>query len=102
MAAFILFFASSVMAFIVKSIGALWILTVGSGLSYGVISTIGPSLVSRVWGEADFGRNFGILWSSKQIVVIKNLLTLEPTLIPHLYSRCDRTSLLRFSLWLRL
>lgn len=53
------------MAFVVTSTGTLWTLSVGSGLTYGLISTIGPSLVSRVWGEADFGRNFGILWSSE-------------------------------------
>lgn len=63
-AAVVLMLSSLAMAFFVKSIGTLWILSVGSGLAYGLISTIGPSLVSRVWGEADFGRNFGILWSS--------------------------------------
>ena len=65
MAALVLMLSSLSMAFFVKSIGTLWTLSVGSGLAYGLISTIGPSLVSRVWGEADFGRNFGILWSSE-------------------------------------
>lgn len=62
-AASILLASSLLMVFAVKTAASLWTLSVGSGLTYGLISTIGPSLVSRVWGEADFGRNFGILWS---------------------------------------
>jgi len=45
----------------VRSQGALWSLSVGTGIAYGTIFTILPSIVSSVWGLSNLGRNFGIL-----------------------------------------
>ncbi|KAI9466248.1 MFS general substrate transporter [Lactarius psammicola] len=39
----------------------LWILSVNTGAAYGITFTILPSIVSTIWGNRDFGRNFGIL-----------------------------------------
>ncbi|KAF9456515.1 MFS general substrate transporter [Collybia nuda] len=41
--------------------GAVWILSVGVGISYGAIFTILPSIISAVWGGRNFGRNFGMM-----------------------------------------
>lgn len=61
----VLFAVCIFMAFFVSSVDQLWMLSAASGLSYGIINVVGPSLVAKVYGELDFGRNFGILWSSK-------------------------------------
>ncbi|KAI9446421.1 MFS general substrate transporter [Lactarius indigo] len=39
----------------------LWILSVNTGAAYGITFTILPSIVSTIWGNRDFGRNFGIV-----------------------------------------
>lgn len=62
----ILFCVCIFTAFFISSVNYLWVLSAASGLSYGIINVVGPSLVAKVYGEVDFGRNFGILWSSKQ------------------------------------
>ncbi|KAI0050909.1 MFS general substrate transporter [Auriscalpium vulgare] len=46
---------------VVKSQDDLWLLSVGTGVVYGTTFTIMPSLISSIWGHANFGRNFGIL-----------------------------------------
>lgn len=45
----------------VKSRAAMWILSVGTGVAYGTTFTVVPSIVSRVWGVSNLGRNFGII-----------------------------------------
>jgi len=59
----LLIFASLYAAFFLNSLDSLWVLSSCAGLSYGLINVVGPSLVSKVWGEQDFGRNFGLIWS---------------------------------------
>ncbi|KAN0133799.1 Major facilitator superfamily domain containing protein [Lactarius tabidus] len=39
----------------------LWILSVNTGVAYGITFTILPSIVYTIWGHKDFGRNFGIM-----------------------------------------
>lgn len=38
-----------------------WILSVGSGIGYGAIFSLAPSIVGKVWGVEQFGRNWGLL-----------------------------------------
>jgi hypothetical protein len=45
----------------IRTSGDLWILSVNTGAAYGIALTILPSIVSTIWGNRDFGRNFGIL-----------------------------------------
>jgi len=45
----------------IRSQTALWILSVGTGIVYGVTFTILPSIVSSIWGLSNLGRNFGII-----------------------------------------
>lgn len=59
----LLIFASLFSAFFLNSLDSLWVLSSCAGLSYGLINVVGPSLVSKIWGEQDFGRNFGLIWS---------------------------------------
>jgi len=40
---------------------SLWILSIGTGIAYGSVFTVLPSIVSSVWGLANLGRNFGII-----------------------------------------
>lgn len=43
----------------------LWILSISTGLSYGAIFTLSPSVVRSVWPLKDFGRNWGLIsWFS--------------------------------------
>lgn len=67
LSAAILFFVCVFMSLFITSVDSLWVLSAASGLSYGIINVVGPSLVAKVYGEVDFGRNFGILWSSKYL-----------------------------------
>lgn len=63
--AWILLLASLYTASFIDSTDKLWLLSSACGLSYGLINVVGPSLVAKIWGEQDFGRNFGVLWCSK-------------------------------------
>ncbi|KAH9001232.1 major facilitator superfamily domain-containing protein [Lactarius akahatsu] len=45
----------------IRTPGDLWILSVNTGAAYGITFTIIPSIVSTIWGNRDFGRNFGIM-----------------------------------------
>ncbi|KAH9050733.1 MFS general substrate transporter [Lactarius hengduanensis] len=45
----------------IRTPGDLWILSVNTGAAYGITFTILPSIVSTIWGNRDFGRNFGIM-----------------------------------------
>jgi len=45
----------------IRSLAALWTLSMGVGISYGVTFTILPSLVSIIWGPSNLGRNFGMI-----------------------------------------
>ncbi|KAF8478643.1 major facilitator superfamily domain-containing protein [Russula ochroleuca] len=45
----------------IKTPGDLWILSVATGVAYGITFTILPSIVSCVWGKEDSGRNFGLI-----------------------------------------
>ena len=65
LSAALLIFASFHIAFFIISTDGLWVLSACVGCSYGIVSVIGPSLVSKIWGEQDFGRNFGVFGSSK-------------------------------------
>lgn len=47
-------------AFALNSIKELWMVSVATGLGYGLIFTIVPTLIMRAWPK-QFGRNFGIL-----------------------------------------
>jgi len=49
------------MLFGIRSQAALWALSVGTGIAYGVTFTVLPSVVSSIWGLANLGRNFGII-----------------------------------------
>ncbi|KZP24743.1 MFS general substrate transporter [Athelia psychrophila] len=40
--------------------GALWALSVGTGITYGITFTVLPSIISSIWGLENLGRNFGI------------------------------------------
>lgn len=64
LAATLLFAASLYAITLLQNVNGLWVVTILCALSYGVLNVIGPSLVAKVWGEQDFGRNFGVLWSS--------------------------------------
>ncbi|KAG5727661.1 putative transporter MCH1 [Termitomyces sp. T112] len=44
-----------------KSRRAVWVLSVGTGINYGAVFAVLPSIVSSGWGTANLGRNFGIL-----------------------------------------
>lgn len=41
--------------------GELWVLSIGTGWSYGLAFTIAPAIVRVVWPVAAFGRNWGLL-----------------------------------------
>jgi len=45
----------------VRSQQAVWALSLGTGIAYGAVFTILPSLVSSVWGLSNLGRNFGVI-----------------------------------------
>ncbi|KAF8078054.1 MFS general substrate transporter [Lyophyllum atratum] len=45
----------------VKSREAVWTLSVGTGINYGAVFTVLPSIVSSGWGPPDLGRNFGFM-----------------------------------------
>ncbi|KAH9079449.1 MFS general substrate transporter [Lactarius deliciosus] len=45
----------------IRTPGDLWILSVNTGAAYGITFTILPSIMSTIWGNRDFGRNFGIM-----------------------------------------
>ncbi|KAF5381123.1 hypothetical protein D9615_003866 [Tricholomella constricta] len=45
----------------VESREAVWMLSIGTGINYGAVFTVLPSIVSSGWGPSDLGRNFGIL-----------------------------------------
>lgn len=45
----------------VRSREAVWVLSVGTGINYGTVFTVLPSIVSSGWGAPDLGRNFGIM-----------------------------------------
>ncbi|KAI0065494.1 MFS general substrate transporter [Artomyces pyxidatus] len=45
----------------IKSQDSLWLLSIGTGVVYGTTFTILPSIISTIWGHANFGRNFGIV-----------------------------------------
>ncbi|KAF9001869.1 major facilitator superfamily domain-containing protein [Cyathus striatus] len=45
----------------VTSRGNIWVLSVGTGISYSAIFTVLPSIVSNIWGVQNLGRNFGLL-----------------------------------------
>ncbi|UZJ54402.1 hypothetical protein CBS101457_003722 [Exobasidium rhododendri] len=47
-------------SFTLNSIDRLWIVSIATGLGYGLIFTIVPTLIMRAW-PLQFGRNFGIL-----------------------------------------
>lgn len=63
LSAAILFGASVFSAIFISSIDQIWVLSAASGISYGIVSCLGPSLISKVWNSADFGRNFGVIFS---------------------------------------
>lgn len=43
----------------------LWILSITTGISYGTLFTMAPSIVRTIWCPDDFGRNYGLLsWFS--------------------------------------
>ncbi|ETW85749.1 hypothetical protein HETIRDRAFT_379852 [Heterobasidion irregulare TC 32-1] len=46
---------------VIRSRESLWILSVGTGLAYGITFTILPSIMSSIWGATNLGRNFGIV-----------------------------------------
>lgn len=41
--------------------GRLWILSVGTGTGYGIIFTMGPSILRNLYDPKQFGRNWGLL-----------------------------------------
>ncbi|KDQ60735.1 hypothetical protein JAAARDRAFT_31710 [Jaapia argillacea MUCL 33604] len=45
----------------VRSRENLWMLSIGTGITYGMTFTILPSIVSSIWGLTNLGRNFGVL-----------------------------------------
>ncbi|RDB20968.1 putative transporter MCH1 [Hypsizygus marmoreus] len=45
----------------VKSREAIWLLSVSTGIAYGAVFTVLPSIISSVWGVPNLGRNFGIM-----------------------------------------
>lgn len=50
----------SVAGLALNSINQLWIVSVATGLGYGLVFTIVPTLIMRAWPR-QFGRNFGLL-----------------------------------------
>jgi len=49
------------MSFFTKSEKQVWVLSLGIGTAYGLIWTVVPGIVKVIWGEANLGRNFGML-----------------------------------------
>ncbi|KAG8996899.1 putative monocarboxylate transporter mch1 [Tulasnella sp. JGI-2019a] len=49
------------MGFFATSETQVWILSLGVGASYGLVWTVIPAIVKLVWGEANLGRNFGMI-----------------------------------------
>ncbi|KAF9532286.1 major facilitator superfamily domain-containing protein [Crepidotus variabilis] len=49
------------MVYGVEHQGQLWLLSLGTGLSYSSVFTILPSLISSLWGMQNMGRNFGLM-----------------------------------------
>ncbi|KAG8906277.1 putative monocarboxylate transporter mch1 [Tulasnella sp. 403] len=49
------------MGFFVRSNDQTWLLSGSVGIAYGAIWTVLPGVVKLMWGERNFGRNFGIL-----------------------------------------
>ncbi|TDL27362.1 MFS general substrate transporter [Rickenella mellea] len=49
------------MDFTIRTQQGLWALSLGTGIAYGAIFTILPSIVSSIWGLSNLGRNFGVL-----------------------------------------
>ncbi|GLB35054.1 putative MFS general substrate transporter [Lyophyllum shimeji] len=45
----------------VRSREAVWVLSIATGINYGAVFTILPSIVSSGWGPPNLGRNFGFL-----------------------------------------
>ncbi|KAF9564426.1 MFS general substrate transporter [Agrocybe pediades] len=48
-------------SFLVQDQSQVWLLSLGTGLSYSTVFTVLPSLISSLWGIRHLGRNFGIL-----------------------------------------
>ncbi|KAJ6630679.1 MFS general substrate transporter [Mycena sp. CBHHK59/15] len=60
-AAAVLGFTFLWMEFYVRAQADIWVLSVGTGIAYGAIFTVLPSVISSVWGARNVGRNFGIV-----------------------------------------
>ncbi|KZT26282.1 MFS general substrate transporter [Neolentinus lepideus HHB14362 ss-1] len=45
----------------VRTQADLWLLSVGTGMTYGTTFTVLPSIISSIWGLSNMARNFGIL-----------------------------------------
>jgi len=45
----------------IQSQQELWLLSIGTGIAYGAVFTVLPSIVSSVWGLSNLGRNFGVI-----------------------------------------
>ncbi|KAG8861188.1 putative monocarboxylate transporter mch1 [Tulasnella sp. 330] len=57
----ILVFCHGFMGFFATSEAQVWILSLGVGVSYGLIWTVIPAIVKLAWGEPNLGRNFGMI-----------------------------------------
>ncbi|KAG8967926.1 putative monocarboxylate transporter mch1 [Tulasnella sp. 419] len=60
-AAMLLGTAYAYMATLVKFQSQVWLLSAATGIGYGMIWTVIPGLVKLVWGEANLGRNAGMI-----------------------------------------
>lgn len=59
--AILLFLTFGWMGLGISSQQELWLLSFGTGIAYGTVFTVLPSIVSSVWGLSNLGRNFGLL-----------------------------------------
>ncbi|CAA7271802.1 unnamed protein product [Cyclocybe aegerita] len=57
----LLVFTFTWMVYGVRNQGDIWVLSVGTGLSYSAVFTILPSLISSLWGMQNMARNFGFM-----------------------------------------